>query len=58
MQENGSSFSLKLNENSNGLYTESIIKFQNVGLVNTKHFKNLLVRVSHNKFSIGEKETD
>lgn len=44
------------NERSDDTYPESIIKIQDMKLVNTKYFKFLGIWISSNKFSIEEKE--
>lgn len=46
------------NESSAGIYPESIIKIQDVKLVNTKHLKYLEGSISYKKFSIQEKENE
>lgn len=46
------------NESSTGIYPESIMKIQDVKLVNAKHLKYINGLISYNKFGIQGKENE
>lgn len=47
-----------LNKCSDGTYTKSISRIQDVELINIKHFSYLFVGISYNNFTIGDKEIE